>query len=132
MYICQLAPPYQGSHFGHTCHIWPGHPSCTQPRWSSAPNVPKDMTKACSTSEPSKNKVVTTGKDAEEVPSNAVQGSTPAWTRGSQVRSLQLALCSCNIQYSPVTNQNALASFFFNFNSASCPRSRFSLAVQVG
>lgn len=41
---------------------------------ASVPNVLKDVSKAHSTSEASKNELVTTGKDAEEVSSKVVQG----------------------------------------------------------
>lgn len=43
--------------------------------WFSVPNVLKDMSKVCSTSEASKNELETTGEDAEEVPSKVVQSS---------------------------------------------------------
>lgn len=66
--------PLGGAHLGRPCHIWPGHLPCTQPMWFSVPNVLKDMSKAHSTSEASKNELVTTGKDAEEVSSKVVQG----------------------------------------------------------
>lgn len=122
--------PLRGGHLGHPATLGLGTCLAHTANVASVPNAPQGREQGSLHFRSKHNELVTTGKDAG--------GKSPArWSRvhacldeGSQWGSVQLSTCSWNLQYSPVTNQNASTTCFFNFNPADCPRSRL-LAAQV-